>query len=293
MRIIKRMFASILTIAIALGDCGSMAVFAEETAVVSENSISENDTETPETTEAIETPEITELPALQIGWISDGETFPSADDTFSYNLPVSFETSNHLILFTNYTIEAIFKTEDGGSLEWSILRGEKDITPGSASLLNTADDWKMHLKLTTTIFGRHIIRKPKTENPKPYMRQPRFPLYPKIIQPLKQTRYLKTPPIWETPRQIPPRNQSPSRKTPRSMLPIRFQKTPPKMPHLQAKMKFGIQQKIQRPNSRRKPLPHYPKTPVYRLSMNRRGHHRLHKIQMRRNRLCWKKLTAK
>lgn len=141
MRIIKRMFASILTIAIALGDCGSMAVFAEETAVVSENSISENDTETPETTEAIETPEITELPALQIGWISDGETFPSADDTFSYNLPVSFETSNHLILFTNYTIEAILKTEDGGSLEWSILRGEKGITPGSASLLNTADDW--------------------------------------------------------------------------------------------------------------------------------------------------------
>lgn len=152
MRIIKRMFASILTIAIALGDCGSMAVFAEETAVVSENSVSENTVSENSELEnaASENPEsentATEnsdseinLPALHIGQIPNGKKLPTAEDnTFAYDLPISFASEKHLVLFTNYDIEAISEVD---TLEWSILRGKKGAPIGSACLLNEEDDW--------------------------------------------------------------------------------------------------------------------------------------------------------
>ncbi len=147
MRIMKRIFASILTIVIALGDCSGMTALAAETSVsentilentvlentVSENTVSENDIPVAETSQTIN------LPALHIGQISNGETLPTAEDnTFSYDLPISFAVTENLVLFTNYDIESIPQAD---ALEWSILRGEKGANVGSASLLNEADDW--------------------------------------------------------------------------------------------------------------------------------------------------------
>lgn len=88
MRIMKRIFASILTIVIALGDCSGMTALAAETSVsentilentvlentVSENTVSENDIPVAETSQTIN------LPALHIGQISNGETLPTAED---------------------------------------------------------------------------------------------------------------------------------------------------------------------------------------------------------------------
>ncbi len=82
------------------------------------------------------------LPALHIGQISDKEALPSADgDTFIYDRPVSFETGENLILFVNYDLEAALEYKDAGALEWSILRGEKGVDLGGASLLDEEDDW--------------------------------------------------------------------------------------------------------------------------------------------------------
>ena len=173
----KRWLASLLTLAIALGNCGGMTVFATEDAVTTESAVSENNTaaEVPEsnteenedadifsdtsaenaTAEEAASPSDTdapsetekkdekmELPALQIGQIPEGETLPSwDDDTFHYDLPVSFETAEKLILFVNYDIELTPETLETGTLEWSILRGEKGLEAGSTSLLDEEDDW--------------------------------------------------------------------------------------------------------------------------------------------------------
>lgn len=144
MRILKKLLASILIIAIALSDCGSLTALATENSV-SENTISENDIPAEETSEnstEAETETNIELPALHIGQISNGEQLPTAkDDSFSYDLPLSFASSENLILFVNYDIEMASTYKEAGTLEWSILRGEKGLAVGSASLLNEADDW--------------------------------------------------------------------------------------------------------------------------------------------------------
>lgn len=145
MRNSKRWLAAILTIAITFGDYGGMAVFATEPVTAAEHSVSENDTfseETDAASKAAETDSENKLPALHIGQIPGGETLPSAgDDTFCYDLPLSFETAKELILFTNYAIETIPEADDTGVLEWSILRGEKGLEAGSATLLCEEDDW--------------------------------------------------------------------------------------------------------------------------------------------------------
>ena len=144
MRILKKLLASILIIAIALSDCGNLTALATENSV-SENTISENDIPAEETSEnstEAETETNIELPALHIGQISNGEQLPTAkDDSFSYDLPLSFTSSENLILFVNYDIEMASTYKEAGTLEWSILRGEKGLAVGSASLLNEADDW--------------------------------------------------------------------------------------------------------------------------------------------------------
>ncbi|MDE5718397.1 MAG: Ig-like domain-containing protein, partial [Lachnospiraceae bacterium] len=56
-------------------------------------------------------------------------------------LPVSFETAENLILFVNYDIELTPEAKETGTLEWSILRGEKELEAGSTSLLDEEDDW--------------------------------------------------------------------------------------------------------------------------------------------------------
>lgn len=151
----KRWLASVLTLAIALGECGGMTILAAEDTAATESAVSENTTtadhivseetpplsETDTAFEAEETDSEPELPALHIGQIPEGEKLPDADDeTFAYDLPVSFETADSLILFSNYAIE-VPGAEDIGTLEWSILRGEKGLEPGSIYLLDEEDDW--------------------------------------------------------------------------------------------------------------------------------------------------------
>lgn len=144
MRIMKKMLASILIIAIALSDCGSMTALATETSV-SENTVSENNIpfeEISENTIEEETDTNIELPALQIGQIPNGEQLPTTEDEpFPYDLPLSFTSSENLILFVNYDIEPASAYKEAGTLTWSILRGEKGSEVGSTSLLNEPDDW--------------------------------------------------------------------------------------------------------------------------------------------------------
>ena len=144
----NRWLATILAIAIALGDCSGMTALATESGTNAENTVSENNTssdeapeneagenegngslsdsydenisseesdvppdedasmETDKTGQTEETDTEVKLPALHIGQIPEGETLPSADDdAFSYDLPISFEAAENLILFVNYDVE--------------------------------------------------------------------------------------------------------------------------------------------------------------------------------------------
>ena len=164
----KKWLAAMLAAAITLSDCGGMTVLATEDTIATETSISENtvgisdeltsedetresddtdvisldpseDTENTETDSESDT--AIELPALHIGQITKDEELPDPNDTdFAYDLPVSFEMSDHIVLFVNYNLNAILE-EENGALVWSILRGEKEMTPGSTSLVDEEDDW--------------------------------------------------------------------------------------------------------------------------------------------------------
>lgn len=161
MNCLRRLLAVLLTACVIVGDCGSV------TALAAENSVSENNpvyNEAPEIEpetdegplsppETIPRPDTTvtaetdktdterNLPALHIGQIPDGEKLLSANDDFRYDLPLSFKTAGNIILFTNYAIDEIPDNRKADILEWSILRGEKGLVPGSANLLQEADDW--------------------------------------------------------------------------------------------------------------------------------------------------------
>ncbi|MDE7258169.1 MAG: hypothetical protein K2N77_02875, partial [Lachnospiraceae bacterium] len=177
MRNMKRRIAYMLAMAMALSDCSIAPVFAADNTMADETSVSENDVESPETGDALPASEseleesenkdilsensdedkdnevtdsmqdgITEsekeLPALHIGQIKKGEELPGPDDPeFIYDLPVLFETSEGLVLFVNYDIDAIPEQEENGALVWSILRGEKGTAAGSANLVKAEDDW--------------------------------------------------------------------------------------------------------------------------------------------------------
>lgn len=179
MWIMKRWIALILTMSIALSDFGGITVFAAEDTVTAETLDSEdavtaetldfeNDEESLQTdedqnheetdfaqnedsapeTEAevdteteVDTEAETGLPALHIGQINKGEELPSPDDSeLVYDLPVSFEMSDSVLLFVNYNIDTIY-AEGKGTLVWSILRGENGMEEGSVSLINEEDDW--------------------------------------------------------------------------------------------------------------------------------------------------------
>lgn len=162
----KKWLASVLALTIALGDCGGMTVLATEDTVATKSAVSENNMaaenitseDTPPlsdidtTSETPETDQVSELPALHIGQIPEGEKLPGADDDdFAYDLPVSFETTDSLILFPNYAIE-VPEAEETGTLEWSILRGEKGLEPGSVTLLDEEDDWKSFEEVSSSPF---------------------------------------------------------------------------------------------------------------------------------------------
>ncbi len=103
--------------------------------------------------EAEEADPETDLPALHIGRIAEGESLPDAgDDTFIYDLPLSFETAKNLILFASYDIAEIPETAEAGTLVWSILRGEKGLEAGSANLLDEEDDWNGFEEVSSSPF---------------------------------------------------------------------------------------------------------------------------------------------
>lgn len=147
MKIMKRWLALLLTIPMALGDCSSIIVFATETSIEGEtkeskdvNDLSE-DAALPEIEAETQLPELSQLPALHIGQIKQGEELPYTDDSeFVYDLPVSFETSDSVTLFVNYSLDGILEKEEG-TLVWSVLRAEKGTKEGSANLISVEDDW--------------------------------------------------------------------------------------------------------------------------------------------------------
>lgn len=150
MRNRKRWIAAMLVIAMTVSDCGVIPAYATEGSMAAEMSVSENDAVSEEkpagedtgvTDSEADTP--SELPAIHIGQIMKGEELPDPNDPeFEYDLPVSFEMSDSLILFTNYDIDTIPGQEENGTLVWSILRGEKGTTAGSIGLIKEEDDWK-------------------------------------------------------------------------------------------------------------------------------------------------------
>lgn len=169
MQHMKKRLALVLAVTMTLSDCGGMTVLAtENTAPLEENSISDNNvgisdelipeagteenddddiiawtsSEDTENTETDPEPATVELPALHIGQIKEGEELPSPKDPdFVYDLPVSFETADRLVLFANYSIDMTPEDQKNKTVNWSILRGKKGSEPGTASLLDEEDDW--------------------------------------------------------------------------------------------------------------------------------------------------------
>lgn len=148
----KRWLAAVLAMTMALSDCGGITVFATENDDTTISSVSENDAGIDEiqSDRSDASEEKSEIcvssnmvfPALHIGQIKKGEELPSPKNTsFVYDLPVSFDTTDHLVLFVNYSIDSTLKSEENATVSWSILRGEKGSEPGSASLLDEKDDW--------------------------------------------------------------------------------------------------------------------------------------------------------
>lgn len=144
----KRWLALVLAMTMTLNDSGSLAVLATENTSSAEISVSENDVDISENSEDTENAETdfeadipAELPVIHIGQIKKGEALPAPDDLeFTYDLPITFDTSDCLLLFANYSIDSALEMNNG-TLVWSILCGEKGSAPGSASLLNEEDDW--------------------------------------------------------------------------------------------------------------------------------------------------------
>lgn len=139
----KRWLALLLTIPMALGDCGSVTVFATEAAITDEDvEIPGADVEIPEAEAETQSSDLSQLPVLHIGQIKEEEEFPYTDDSeFVYDLPVTFETSDSVTLFVNYSLDGILEKEEQGTLIWSILRAEKGTQEGSANLIDEEDDW--------------------------------------------------------------------------------------------------------------------------------------------------------
>lgn len=175
------MLAISMSISMTLGNCSGITVFAAENDAEIEMSVSENDTEMmvdensgstsnemPSDHEFISEGEIEiiededkeetnsqedeiigseagaemDLPALHIGQIPKGEQLPAPTDSdFVYDLPISFEISDCMILFVNYDQDSMLEQEENGTLVFSILRGEKGRAAGSTSLVNEEDDW--------------------------------------------------------------------------------------------------------------------------------------------------------
>ena len=120
---------------------------ADSEAVSDKETISGNDTDLENGTGKQED-EKAELPELHIGQIKKGETIPDWEDLsdpddpeFVYDQPISFTSTDSLLLFVNYGIDGIPENVENGTLCWSILRGEKGMSAGSPSLLNEEEDW--------------------------------------------------------------------------------------------------------------------------------------------------------
>ncbi|MBD5444495.1 MAG: hypothetical protein HDR29_02975, partial [Lachnospiraceae bacterium] len=161
MKIMKRWLALLLTIPMALSDCGSITVFATEAAISDETpaladseeaQAGEDDdivtgevpagNEAAESDEETQSPELSQMPVLHIGQLNEGEELPYTDDSeFVYDLPITFDVSDSVTLFVNYSLDGMFEKEEQGTLIWSILRAEKGTQEGSKNLIGEQDDW--------------------------------------------------------------------------------------------------------------------------------------------------------
>ncbi|MCH5250864.1 MAG: right-handed parallel beta-helix repeat-containing protein [Lachnospiraceae bacterium] len=168
MRIMKRWFALMLTMSLIFSDCDSITAFATGNDIAVETVVSEDDEESLQADEeettvsdevsednefismdeteededsASETDEKTESQFVNIGQINAGDELPYPDDSeFTYDLPVSFEMSDSVLLFVHHNIDAITENEEG-KLVWSILRGKTGTEEGSVCLINEEDNW--------------------------------------------------------------------------------------------------------------------------------------------------------
>ena len=160
MKIMKRWLALLLTIPMALSDCGSITAFATEAAISDETPALEDSEEAQAgedddivtgevpidneaaSEEETQSPELSQLPALHIGQLQEGEELPYTDDSeFVYDLPITFDVADSVTLFVNYSLYEILEKEEQGTLVWSILRAEKGTQEGSANLIGEEDDW--------------------------------------------------------------------------------------------------------------------------------------------------------
>ncbi|MDE6662621.1 MAG: right-handed parallel beta-helix repeat-containing protein, partial [Lachnospiraceae bacterium] len=79
---------------------------------------------------------------LHIGQLKEGEELPYADDSeFVYDLPITFDVSDSVTLFVNYSLDGMLEKEEQGTLIWSILRAGKGTQEGSTNLIGEEDDW--------------------------------------------------------------------------------------------------------------------------------------------------------
>lgn len=153
MRIMKRWLALLLTIPMALSDCGSVTVLATEAAIEDETKESQDmgvlsedaevsDAEAAESDEETQSPELSQLPVLHIGQLKEDEELPYSDDPeFVYDLPITFDVADSVTLFVNYSLDGMLEKEEQGTLIWSILRAEKGTREGSTNLIGEEDDW--------------------------------------------------------------------------------------------------------------------------------------------------------
>lgn len=79
---------------------------------------------------------------LHIGQTMDLDELPDLEDSDEeYDMPIVLTQSAAVRLFVNQSMMDAIKEEDKYILTWSILRGGRGMTPGTANLVNQEDDW--------------------------------------------------------------------------------------------------------------------------------------------------------
>lgn len=143
MRKARKWIAPILALSMVLSDWGSSAAYAlPEGGAAGQESVSENAIDTIDTEEAADADGSIGLPAIHIGQVGEGEPLPDPEDPdLLYDQPISFDLSDSVVLFTDYSLNGSAEAAGEGTIVWSILRGEKGMPEGSRNLTGEEDDW--------------------------------------------------------------------------------------------------------------------------------------------------------